>query len=159
MAFPRNCRLPTPPLPPPRTLSLSGIVLCSLKTIHNKRLQRGDQRVKTSRVDSHVVCTSAGLAADAMVLVKDCRVRDRGRKAVCVCMCVCVCVCVREREREREEYRASEWYNITAPNTIIFIARGCVCLPGHCLAVVVVALYGGALGTPAIGIVRLFECV
>eukprot|EP00752_Nemacystus_decipiens_P014324 g12743.t1 len=50
-----------------------GIVLCSLKTIHNKRLQVGDQRVKTSRVDSHVVCTSAGLAADAMVLVKDCR--------------------------------------------------------------------------------------
>ncbi|CAM9373127.1 unnamed protein product [Pylaiella littoralis] len=51
-----------------------GIVLCSLKTIHNKRLQVGDQRVKTSLVDSHVVCTSAGLTADAMVLVKDCRV-------------------------------------------------------------------------------------
>lgn len=61
---------------PHSTLSASGIVLCSLKTIHNKRLQVGDQRVKTSRVDSHVVCTSAGLAADAMVLVKDCRVRD-----------------------------------------------------------------------------------
>ncbi|CAM9234168.1 unnamed protein product, partial [Ectocarpus sp. 12 AP-2014] len=51
-----------------------GVVLCSLKTIRNKRLQVGDQRVKTSRVDSHIVCTSAGLAADAMVLVKDCRV-------------------------------------------------------------------------------------
>ncbi|CAM9698888.1 unnamed protein product [Ectocarpus fasciculatus] len=51
-----------------------GIVLCSLKTIHNKRLQVGDQRVKTTRVDSHIVCTSAGLTADAMVLVKDCRV-------------------------------------------------------------------------------------
>ncbi|CAM9583438.1 unnamed protein product, partial [Hapterophycus canaliculatus] len=50
-----------------------GVVLCSLKTIQNKRLQVGDQRVKTSRVDSHVVCTSAGLTADAMVLVKDCR--------------------------------------------------------------------------------------
>ncbi|CAM9267533.1 unnamed protein product [Ectocarpus sp. 6 AP-2014] len=51
-----------------------GVVLCSLKTIRNKRLQVGDQRVKTSRVDSHIVCTSAGLTADAMVLVKDCRV-------------------------------------------------------------------------------------
>lgn len=62
---------------PPPALPLAGIVLCSLKTIYNKKLQVGDQRVKTSRVDSHVVCASAGLAADAMVLVKDCRVRDR----------------------------------------------------------------------------------
>ncbi|CAN0122648.1 unnamed protein product [Laminaria digitata] len=52
-----------------------GIVLCSLKTVYNTRLQAPDQRVKTSRVDAHVVCASAGLAADAMVLVKDCRVR------------------------------------------------------------------------------------
>ncbi|CAM9590750.1 unnamed protein product [Scytosiphon promiscuus] len=50
-----------------------GVVLCALKTIENKRLQLGDQLVKTSRVDSHVVCASAGLTADAMVLVKDCR--------------------------------------------------------------------------------------
>lgn len=52
-----------------------GAVLCSLKTIYNTRLQAGDRREKTSLLDSHVVCASAGLTADTMVLVKDCRVR------------------------------------------------------------------------------------
>eukprot|EP00904_Undaria_pinnatifida_P007643 jgi/Undpi1/4008/HiC_scaffold_16.g07376.m1 len=42
-------------------------------TVYNTRLQAPDQRVKTSRVDAHVVCASAGLTADAMIIVKDCR--------------------------------------------------------------------------------------
>ncbi|CAM9213182.1 unnamed protein product, partial [Sphacelaria rigidula] len=51
-----------------------GIVLCSLKTIYNTRLQMPNQLEKTSRIDAHAICASAGLTADAMVLVKDCRV-------------------------------------------------------------------------------------
>lgn len=88
LAYFRGAKVALTPLsertpPPVLTLKLrhpfclSGVVLCSLKTIRNKRLQVGDQRVKTSRVDSHIACTSAGLTADAMVLVKDCRVSGR----------------------------------------------------------------------------------
>lgn len=63
---------PSPsPLPPS---TLLGVVLCSLKTIYDTKLQLGDQREKISLIDSHAICASAGLTADAMVLVRDCRV-------------------------------------------------------------------------------------
>ncbi|CAM9826806.1 unnamed protein product [Discosporangium mesarthrocarpum] len=50
-----------------------GVVLCALKKIYSRHLQEGNFREKTRRIDSHVICTSAGVTADALVLVKDCQ--------------------------------------------------------------------------------------